>query len=287
MQSIKVLGLVMVYTGYSVTALATSLNSEFNSEYQFNSYSSRASNAARKPAGDSSYSGSSGGFGQSKSHTGYDFDYKVADGRGNTHYHKAETDDKGTVRGTYGYEDTQGLYRVVDYMADASGFHAKIKTNEPGTNGKSPANVEVTAEQPPAVFQGNYAEPVRILQDKRIRGEADLTKYVDATGEISVCSLIHRDKVQYPSAKLASEEDGRPIPCFWRTLPVSKNDIYQSRKVGRDGQSQYEQGTGTINKGEEPLVQSEPETLSAVVNDAFRPSSHSDSIPDEDDDEEE
>ncbi|GBM94575.1 hypothetical protein AVEN_198324-1 [Araneus ventricosus] len=70
---------------------------------------------------------------------GYDFDYKVVDGRGNTHYHKAEADAKGTVRGTCGYKEIQGVYRVVDYMADASGFHAKIKTNELGTDGKSPA----------------------------------------------------------------------------------------------------------------------------------------------------
>ncbi|GBM67606.1 hypothetical protein AVEN_44753-1 [Araneus ventricosus] len=206
MKYIKILGLVLVYAGYSLAALAMSLNSEFNSENRFNSYSSRASNAARKPAGLSL-----GGFGQSKSHKGYDFDYKVADGRGNTHYHKAEADDKGTVRGTYGYKDTQGLYRVVDYIADASGFHAKIKTNEPGTDGKSPAYVEMTAEQPPAVFQGNYAEPVRIHQDKRIHG-----------------------------------------------------------------QSQYEQGMETINKGDKPPTNTATRTMSAAVNQGFRSSSYND-----------
>ncbi|GBM20909.1 hypothetical protein AVEN_135143-1 [Araneus ventricosus] len=62
---------------------------------------------------------------------------------------------------------------------------------------------------------------------------------------------------------------------------------FRMMMMKKKSQSQYEQGTETINNGDEPPVKSEPETLSAVVNDAFRPSSHSDSIPDEDDDEEE
>ncbi|CAL1279645.1 unnamed protein product [Larinioides sclopetarius] len=172
MQSIKTLGLLMVYAGFSVAALTSSLSSEFNSENQFNSYISSLSNIARKPREKrySSYSGTSGGFSQSKSPTGYDIDYKVTDERGNTHYHKAEADNKGTVRGMYGYMNIQGLYRVVDYTADASGFHAKIRTNEPGTDSKSPANVEMVAEQPQAIFPGNYDGPSQLQQDKRIRG---------------------------------------------------------------------------------------------------------------------
>ncbi|GBM11795.1 hypothetical protein AVEN_22922-1 [Araneus ventricosus] len=41
-------------------------------------------------------------------------------------------------------------------------------------------------------------------------GDADLTKNVDALGASSMCSLVHRGKVRYPSATLASETDGRP-----------------------------------------------------------------------------
>ncbi|GBN75108.1 hypothetical protein AVEN_180982-1, partial [Araneus ventricosus] len=53
--------------------------------------------------------------------------------------------------------------------------------------------------------------------------DADLKKQMNAPGEISMCSLAHRDKVRYPSAKLASETDGRPAPCLWRTLPAFIN----------------------------------------------------------------
>ncbi|GBO41614.1 hypothetical protein AVEN_177811-1, partial [Araneus ventricosus] len=42
--------------------------------------------------------------------------------------------------------------------------------------------------------------------------EADLMKNDDRR-KLSV-SLVHRDKVRYPSATLASETDGRPAPIY-------------------------------------------------------------------------
>ncbi|GBN63006.1 hypothetical protein AVEN_218264-1, partial [Araneus ventricosus] len=87
----------------------------------------------------------------------YNFDYQSADEQGNTHYHREEADASGTVRGSYGYTDIQGLYRVVDYIADVNGFRASIRTNEPGTDGKeSPADVQMTVEQPPFGIQDRY-----------------------------------------------------------------------------------------------------------------------------------
>lgn len=38
----------------------------------------------------------------------------------------------GAVRGSYGFRDANGVYRLVEYVADETGFHAKIHTNEPG-----------------------------------------------------------------------------------------------------------------------------------------------------------
>ncbi|GBM90755.1 hypothetical protein AVEN_139150-1 [Araneus ventricosus] len=40
------------------------------------------------------------------------------------------------------------------------------------------------------------------------KGEEDVTKNVDTTGESSVCILVHRDKARYPSAILVSETNG-------------------------------------------------------------------------------
>lgn len=39
--------------------------------------------------------------------------------------------------GSYGYTDSYGIYRQVDYIADKHGFRATIKTNEPGTANES------------------------------------------------------------------------------------------------------------------------------------------------------
>ncbi|KAF8767307.1 Cuticle protein 10.9 like protein [Argiope bruennichi] len=91
----------------------------------------------------------------------YNFDYQSSDEQGNSHYHRAEADASGTVRGSYGYTDIQGLYRVVDYIADANGFRASIRTNEPGTDGKeSPADVQMIVEQPPFGIQDRYKPSV-------------------------------------------------------------------------------------------------------------------------------
>ncbi|GBN77268.1 hypothetical protein AVEN_130964-1 [Araneus ventricosus] len=99
----------------------------------------------------------SGGYGQNEVPQPYNFDYQSADEQGNTHYHREEADASGTVRGSYGYTDVQGLYRVVDYIADVNGFRASIRTNEPGTDGKeSPADVQMTVEQPPFGIQDRY-----------------------------------------------------------------------------------------------------------------------------------
>ncbi|CAL1279652.1 unnamed protein product [Larinioides sclopetarius] len=101
--------------------------------------------------------GYGGGAGANLPPQPYNFDYQARDEQGNVHYRNEQGDQSGAVRGSYGYTDTQGLYRVVEYVADAGGFRANVKTNEPGTDGKeSPADVQLTAEQPPAGIQDRY-----------------------------------------------------------------------------------------------------------------------------------
>lgn len=62
----------------------------------------------------------------------YSFGYKVNDGYGNSNFQNEEGDDYGAKKGSYGYTDAYGIYRKVDYIADAYGFRAKVYTNEPG-----------------------------------------------------------------------------------------------------------------------------------------------------------
>ncbi|GIY26341.1 uncharacterized protein CEXT_142291 [Caerostris extrusa] len=79
----------------------------------------------------------------------YVFGYRQDDGNG-THQHRNETaDGSGIVKGTYGYRDASGVYRNVNYIADNNGFHAVVRTNEPGTITANTADAVFRAELPP------------------------------------------------------------------------------------------------------------------------------------------
>ncbi|GIZ04738.1 hypothetical protein CEXT_769811, partial [Caerostris extrusa] len=72
---------------------------------------------------------------------------------------KESSDGKGNVQGSYGYTDAHGIYRQVDYVADAYGFRANVKTNEPGTDNQNPADVHIQAnpvQYAPAPHYGGY-----------------------------------------------------------------------------------------------------------------------------------
>ncbi|KAG8179817.1 hypothetical protein JTE90_025984 [Oedothorax gibbosus] len=75
----------------------------------------------------------------------YQFGYDSNDEYGNTAYRKESGDGNGKVQGSYGYKDAQGIERIVEYVADENGYRAQIKTNEPGTENKSPADIDLYA----------------------------------------------------------------------------------------------------------------------------------------------
>ena len=43
-----------------------------------------------------------------------------------------QQDNSGKVTGSYSITDANGITRIVEYFADETGFHANIKSNEPG-----------------------------------------------------------------------------------------------------------------------------------------------------------
>lgn len=71
----------------------------------------------------------------------YAFGYNEGHGTGATF--RKETGSHGVVAGSYGLSDADGRRRVVNYVADAAGFRADIKTNEPGVEPKDPANTAI------------------------------------------------------------------------------------------------------------------------------------------------
>ncbi|GFQ91660.1 uncharacterized protein TNCT_650981 [Trichonephila clavata] len=92
----------------------------------------------------------------------YSFNYQVTDDHGNVHFRREQSDPSGTVSGSYGYMHINGLYRTVEYVANAEGFKAQVKSNEPGVGvgGPSPADVQLTVEPVPPGVQDAYVPPV-------------------------------------------------------------------------------------------------------------------------------
>ncbi|XP_054721160.1 cuticle protein 10.9-like [Uloborus diversus] len=75
----------------------------------------------------------------------YQFGYEAQDETGSSSFRRESGDANGRVQGSYGYKDHQGIERIVEYVADQNGYRAQVKTNEPGTESKSPADIELYA----------------------------------------------------------------------------------------------------------------------------------------------
>ncbi|XP_071041730.1 uncharacterized protein [Parasteatoda tepidariorum] len=89
----------------------------------------------------------------------YQYGYDIAGDHGEFKQTRQEHGDgHGNVQGSYSYVDAHGIQRPVDYVADGHGFRASVKTNEPGTDNQSPADVELHA-QPAQVHQPAYSAP--------------------------------------------------------------------------------------------------------------------------------
>lgn len=62
----------------------------------------------------------------------YSHSFGSSDGNGTTQSRQESKDENGVVTGSYSYADPNGIFRVVEYIADKDGFRASIRTNEPG-----------------------------------------------------------------------------------------------------------------------------------------------------------
>ncbi|XP_076359060.1 uncharacterized protein LOC143251696 [Tachypleus tridentatus] len=80
----------------------------------------------------------------------YSFGYEAKNDYDDTLWQQESGDEYGTKRDTYGYTDDYGISRTVEYVADETGFHAWIKTNEPGTTNQNPADIQIVADPVPA-----------------------------------------------------------------------------------------------------------------------------------------
>ncbi|KAK8782877.1 hypothetical protein V5799_015783 [Amblyomma americanum] len=75
----------------------------------------------------------------------YTFGYDTVDEYGNKQFRNEQSDSNNVKTGSYGYTDANGLYRRVNYIADAHGFRTTIETNEPGTKAGASADAVYNA----------------------------------------------------------------------------------------------------------------------------------------------
>ncbi|GBN97358.1 Cuticle protein 14 isoform a [Araneus ventricosus] len=87
----------------------------------------------------------------------YAFGYNEGHATGATF--RKEAGSHGVVAGSYGLAIADGRQRVVNYVADAAGFRADIKTNEPGVEPKDPANTAINKAAIIAAPAIAYAAP--------------------------------------------------------------------------------------------------------------------------------
>ncbi|XP_035205811.1 uncharacterized protein LOC118180836 [Stegodyphus dumicola] len=77
----------------------------------------------------------------------YQFGFEVQDHKEGHQFRHERKDAAGNVQGRFGYRDSKGQYRQVEYIADDFGFRANVKTNEAGVANEDPADVGIQKSQ--------------------------------------------------------------------------------------------------------------------------------------------
>ncbi|XP_055939639.1 cuticle protein 10.9-like [Argiope bruennichi] len=91
----------------------------------------------------------------------YAFSYNAPLDDGVGQSSRTETaDGSGRVQGSYTLNNDEGHFRVVEYVADQDGFRAVVRTNEPGTDNKNPADVVIESSAAPVQYAPVYRQPV-------------------------------------------------------------------------------------------------------------------------------
>ncbi|XP_055940075.1 cuticle protein 16.8-like [Argiope bruennichi] len=90
----------------------------------------------------------------------YSFNYRtlLKDGVGESSRSES-ADGTGKIQGSYSLNNAEGHYRIVEYIADEDGFRAVIRTNEPGTSRRNPANVVMQPESGPFEYNPVVRRP--------------------------------------------------------------------------------------------------------------------------------
>lgn len=103
-----------------------------------------------RPGGGYGYGGGNDGDseGSASAPSPYSFSYSAEDEQGGGSHSHTQSFDGKRVQGHYMIQMADGSMRRVEYHADEKGFHAKIVTNELGTESKNPADAIFESSAP-------------------------------------------------------------------------------------------------------------------------------------------
>ncbi|KAG8188487.1 hypothetical protein JTE90_008052 [Oedothorax gibbosus] len=158
----------------------------------------------------------------------FEFAYQSNDGEGTTQHRKEIADEKGAVKGSYGFTDQYGMYRTVDYIADNHGFRAVIKSNEPSTANMNPADAVWMVQTPPESVPSpsNAQIPIEDSYPSVQRSSANYTPEVSSSAVsnalLSSLQFALRGH-QHPYPRLVSNQE--PI------LILSDGESYGQRSL--------------------------------------------------------
>ncbi|CAL1268817.1 unnamed protein product [Larinioides sclopetarius] len=95
-------------------------------------------------------------------------------------------DAAGNKRGSYTITDIDGRARRVDYVADAAGFRASVKTNELGTALSAPASAAIVSPYAPPVAPVAPAVAAPALAAAPLLGAPGISSYSTVIGHGAV-----------------------------------------------------------------------------------------------------
>ncbi|KAG1698102.1 Cuticle protein 10.9 [Nymphon striatum] len=170
----------------------------------------------------------------------YEFSYDIKDDYHNSNGRQESGDEYGNMKGAYSIQLANGLSRWVQYVADEGGFRAVIKTNEPGTDNQSPADVDLTAE--PIVVK---EQPKKVVH--KVHAAPSYGYHGYAAPILAICLLA--------VAVYGSRRYGHPAPSYGYgyapVVKVEKLDKPQAYEFSYDIKDDYHNSNGRQESGDE------------------------------------
>jgi len=169
----------------------------------------------------------------------YSFSYSADNEDGSSSTREETGDRDGTVTGFYMMMTSEGQ-RKVNYVADKTGFHATITTNEIGTNTSQPADVTIDSSAPEVIYPEGPSQPsggsVSTSSGSRSTGSRSVATSVTKTDVVDDSSSDDDDFGSASAASRGSTEN-RAAP---RPTVTSRRGSVQGDSQIEDNEEEVE-----------------------------------------------